>query len=405
MATRTDEVSFATFVAAQRPLLQGVAYLMYGNVGLARTVVDVTVARLYDDWPVEDDPRDVTLRRVLDARSSQLDVPWDRRIRVELVDATTPGTAPPTGIVADLAALNVDERRVLILQHFAHLPLPLIAPLVDRRRDELRELARSARLQLVAADRDRARDDVLAGQLAEAIPYDLRKGLAADIDISHGKQLIRQRMFRRLAVSMAAVLVLLGVVIWAPRQPLNATTSPRGPIPIEVPSQATPPCAASDKNCQIDVVSNWRAEMADVVRSYLDPDNEYFDGVGHGSEPMYETPSFWDGRGGAIGFNLFSRGPGTTVIYVQIASDDNLATPCGELTRQDCFSHRFMDGNSYTLTETSYATEGLEVQFTPNWPEVVTVVARDSGKGPSRNISRGDLIKVVQDSRLRLPRR
>jgi hypothetical protein len=64
-----------------------------------------------------------------------------------------------------------------------------------------------------------------------------------------------------------------------------------------------------------------------------------------------------------------------------------------------------MDGNSYTLTETSYAVEGLEVQFTPNWPEVVTVVARDTAKGPSRSVSRGDLIKLVQDPRLRLPHR
>ncbi len=33
MPTRTDEVSFATFVATQRPLLQRIAYLMYGDVG------------------------------------------------------------------------------------------------------------------------------------------------------------------------------------------------------------------------------------------------------------------------------------------------------------------------------------------------------------------------------------
>jgi hypothetical protein len=404
MRTRTDEVSFATFVAAQRPLLQGIAYLMYGNLSLARTIVDVTLARLYDDWP-DEDPRDVTLRRVLDARPNQLDVPWDRPIRVALVDAATPGTAPSMGIVADLAALNTNERRVLILQHFARLPLPLIPPLVDRTLDEVRELARSARHLLIAADHDRARDDVLAAQLADAVPYDLREAaFPAHIDISHGKQLVRQRMFHRLAAAMATILVLVGVVIWAPRDPLRASTSPPVPQPIPVQSRVVPPCPASDTKCQIDVLGTWRAEMADVVRSHLDPANTYFDGVGHGSEPIYETPSFWNGRGGALGFDLFSR-MGATMIYVQVASDDDLATRCGELTAQNCSSRRFMDGNTYTLTETSDATQGLEVQFTPNWPEVVTVVARDTAKGPTRNISSGDLIKLVQDSRLRLPHR
>ena len=403
MPTRTDEVSFAAFVAARRPMLQGIAFLMYGNLALARTIVDVTMARLYDDWPVEEDPRDITLRRVLDARPSQVDVPWDRPIRVELVDSATPGTAPPMGIVADLAALDLDERRVLILQHFAQVPLPRIPPLVDRTLGEVQELARSARHQLIAADRDRAHDDVLAAQLAEVIPYDFREGLSADVDIAHGKQLIRQRMFRRLAVAMAAILVLVGVVIWAPRVPLSASTSPPPPTPIPVEPRPRPPCAMSDNGCQVDVLGTWRAQMADVVTSYLDPEKSYFDGVGHGSEPIYETPSFWDGRGGVLGFDLFSRGPGATLVYVQVASDRRFAIRCGDLTGQRCVSQRFLDGNRFSLTETTYAAEGLEVQFAPNGTEVVTVVARNTTKGRALDISRGDLIKVVQDSRLRLP--
>ena len=402
MPTRTDEVNFATFVAARRPMLQGIAFLMYGNLGLARTIVDVTMARLYDDWPVEDDPLDITLRRVLDAHPSQVDVPWDRPIRVELVDAATPGTASPMGIVADLAALDRDERRVLILQHSAQVPLPRIPPLVDRTLGEVQQLARSARHKLVAADGDRARDDVLAAQLAEVIPYDLREGFSADVDIAHGKQLIRQRMFRRLAVAIAAVLVLVGVVIWAPREPLNVSTAPP-PTPIPVQPRPMPPCPISDNGCQVDVLGAWRAQMADVVTSYLDPEKSYFDGVGHGSEPIYETPSFWDGRGGALGFDLFSRGPGATLVYVQVASDRRLAIRCGDLTGQRCISQRFLDGNRFSLTETTYAAEGLEVQFAPNGTEVVTVVARNSTRGHALGITRGDLIKVVQDSRLRLP--
>jgi hypothetical protein len=404
MPTRTDEVSFATFVATQRPLLQGIAYLMYGDVDRARAVVDVTMARLYHNWPVEEDPRDITLRRVLDARPSQFDVPWVRPSRVELVDAATPGLNPPMGIVADLAALDVDQRRVVILQHVAGVPLPLLPPLVDRTLDEVRELDRFARDRLLAADPDRARDGVLSAQLAEAIPYDLREGFPVEVDITHGKQLIRQRMLRRLAATVAAILVLVGVVIWAPRERLSASTSPPAPSPVPVQSQPAPLCGESDTNCQVQMLGAWRADMAEVVGPYLDPASNYFDGVGHGSEPIYETPGFWDGRGGALGFNLFSR-TGGTVIYVQVASSGTVAIPCGEMTGQRCISQRFLDGNRYQLTETTYATEGLEVQYAPNGTEVVTVVARDTTIGRSLDVTRGQLIKLVQDSRLRLPHR
>ena len=404
MPTRTDEAGFATFVAAHRPLLQGIAYLMYGNLDRARAVVDATMARLYDTWPAEEDPRDIALRQVLQASPSQLDVPWIRRSRVELVDKATPGTNPPMGIVADLAELDVDERRVLILYYVAQIPLPVIPRLVDRTADEVRELAKRARDRLLAADSDRAHGVVLSAQLADAIPYDLREGTPADVDISHGRQLIRQRMLRRLAGTMAAVLVLVGVAIWAPRERLNASTSPPAPIPAPAQSQAAPPCGRSDNGCQVYVLGAWRADMAEVVKSYLDPQSSYFDGVGHGSEPFYETPSFWEGQGGALGFNLFSR-TGATVIYVQIATDDDLATPCGEMTGQRCVSQRFLDGNRYQLTETTYAAEGLEVQYAPNGTEVVTVVARDATKGRSLATTRGDLIKLVQDSRLMLPHR
>ena len=404
MPTRTDEVGFATFVAAQRPLLQAIAYLMYGDVGRARAIVDVTMARLYDNWPVEENPRDIALRQVLDARPSQLDVPWVHPSRVELVDSATPERNLPMGIVADLAALDVHQRRVVILHHVAQVPLPLMPPLVDRTLDEIRELARSARDQLLAADPDRARSAVLSTQLAEAIPYDLREGFPVDVDITHGRQLIRQRMLRRLAGTLAAVLVLVGVVIWAPRETLSASTSPPVPVPMPVQSQPAPPCGRSDNICQVHVLGTWRAEMAEVVASYLDPASNYFDGVGHGSEPIYETPSFWDGRGGALGFNLFSR-TGATVIYVQIASNYDIAIKCGDLTGQQCLSHRFMDGNSFTFTDATYPSEGLEVQFTPNWPQVVTVVARNTSKGRSLDISRGDVMKLLLDSRLQLPHR
>ena len=64
-----------------------------------------------------------------------------------------------------------------------------------------------------------------------------------------------------------------------------------------------------------------------------------------------------------------------------------------------------MAGNSYLLTDSTVAGGGIEVQYSPNGDEVITVIARNTQRGQILAIGTGDLIKLVQDERLRLPKR
>ena len=66
---------------------------------------------------------------------------------------------------------------------------------------------------------------------------------------------------------------------------------------------------------------------------------------------------------------------------------------------------RFMDGNRFTLTETSRVDEGMEVQFSPDGTQVITAIAYNPVRGEPLTIDRGQLIELVQDPRLRLPAR
>ena len=64
-----------------------------------------------------------------------------------------------------------------------------------------------------------------------------------------------------------------------------------------------------------------------------------------------------------------------------------------------------MDGNSYLMTDSTLQRRGIEVQYSPSGDEVITVIARNTQRGQMLEISRGDLIKLVQDERLHLPKR
>jgi hypothetical protein len=402
MPARTRDVTFAAFVAAERPMLQGVAYLVHGRVDRAECVVEATLARLFEDWPVQGPMSDVALQRLMAVGPHQLDLPWRQRARVELIDTAHSSTAPP-GIAADLAALGLEQRQVVILRRFAGLSLARIAQLTGQAFDAVHELDRSAREQLIEADREREDETVLAAQLAAAIPFQLRTAPPPQLDVDHGKQLVRRKVGRRLAIAAAAISVLVGTAVWAPRAPLGAATSPPTPVPIPAQSSPAPPCRHSDDDCRASVLTAWRLQMADVITSYLDPEHKYFSEPTHGDGPAYENRGFWRGDGGALGLDLSPNVSGATVVYLQVATSRTFAVRCGTLTKQNCVAQRFMDGNRFILTETTYPYEGLEVQFAPDGREVVTVVARNAAHGRALDISRGDLIGLVQDSRLRLP--
>ncbi len=400
MPSRSAEISFAAFVAEQRPRLQGVAYLLHGDVQAAQSAVDASLAQLYAIWPLIGNAEDAAFRQLIEVRLGDLNLPWQRRARIELLDCD-PARIRASRIVGDLAVLQQDQRRALVLERFAQLPILRIAGILDQGAPDVQRMAQSARDQLVVLDSDRADDVILAAELADAIPHDLRTALPAAIDLAHGKQLVRQRVWRRLTIAAAAVVVLASAALWAPRTPMGQGIS--APLPAPSAAQPIPPCAASDETCRADVLSAWRSEMADVVRSHLDPDHTYYTGYGYEAEPIYESRTFWQGRGGVLGLDLYPSAGNATMIFIQIATSDAYAIPCGQLSRQSCFFHRFMDGNGFILTDSSDPTYGSEVQFTPTGYEVVTIVARNVRPGRSQDIGTGDLIKAVQDSRLHLP--
>ena len=143
--------------------------------------------------------------------------------------------------------------------------------------------------------------------------------------------------------------------------------------------------------------------MAEVATSYLDPSGEYFSGFGYSYNSRYDMPSFWSGQGGALAFEMFRLDKGATEVYLQVATSRKFAVRCGATTGQQCLSFQSMDGNSYLMTDSTLERRGIEVQYSPSGEEVITVIARNTQRGQILEISRGDLIKLVQDERLHLP--
>jgi hypothetical protein len=182
------------------------------------------------------------------------------------------------------------------------------------------------------------------------------------------------------------------------------------PVPITAPPPATTitptpqrRCDPVELTCRSEILRVWRAEMANVVQSHLDPNGQYFSGYGYRYDERYNTPGFWSGNGGALAFEMFRLDKGATVVYLQIATSRQVAVRCGETIGEICRWQQLLDGNSYNLTETTSVIQGMEVQYRPAGREVITVIARNTMKGQVWDIPRGDLIRLVQDPRLKLP--
>ena len=71
--------------------------------------------------------------------------------------------------------------------------------------------------------------------------------------------------------------------------------------------------------------------------------------------------AFGPGRG-ALAFEMFRLDKGATEVYVQVATSRKFAVRCGATTGQKCMFIRFMDGNSYLMTDSTLADGGIEVQ-------------------------------------------
>ena len=281
-------------------------------------------------------------------------------------------------------------------------PACQIAQILRRPVGEMLLMSRQARAVLAAGHPDRVSDEALAQELREAIPYDLRESHDSTDDLSHGRQLnLRRWLLRGSAALVAVVLIVVAGAVLIPTRP---------PVPQAAPARPTPTalsvnCEPSSPTCQAQILFRWRSRMTEVARSHLDPTGEYFSGFGYFYDSRYDTPSFWSGGGGALAFQMFRLDKGATEVYLQVATSRKFAVRCGATTHQECLGFRFMDGNSYLMTDSTLQRRGIEVQYSPNGDEVITVIARNTQRGKILEISRGDLIKLVQDERILLPKR
>ena len=405
-AIRDEE--YAAVAERELPLIQATAYLLTGDPVRAERVVQRVFAELYGRLPRVRHSRVEALRAVVRVAHWPVQLPWQSRKRVELIDGPTPAAEPSAAesigaesIVTDLGALSYDERVVIVLDSYAELPSMQIAEVLERPVDEVPLLARKARAALAAGHPRRTNEEVLARELRDAIPDAMRESHANGTDLAHGRQLRYRRWIQRGSAALVAVVLI--VVAGAALMPT------RPPVPQAEPSRPTPTaltvdCEPSSATCQALILRRWRSRMAEVVSSHLDPTEAYFTGFGYSYDGRYDTPTFWTRNGGALAFELFRLDKGATEVWLQVASSRTFAVRCGATTRQKCMFIRFMDGNSYLMTDSTLA-DGIEVQYSPHGKEVITVIARNTQAGKVLKIGTGDLIKLVQDERLRLPKR
>jgi DNA-directed RNA polymerase specialized sigma24 family protein len=402
-AVREEE--YAAVVDRERPLIQATAYLLTGDPVRAERLVQLVFAQLYGRLPTVQHPRVEALRALIQAARGPVKLPWEHRKRFELMDGPPP-VAAVAPIVADLGRLRYEQRVAIVLDDYAGLSTGQIAEILQRPVEAVLLLAQQARVALAAGHRDHTSDEALAQQLNAAIPYDLLKSSRSNDDLAHSRQLIHRRWLRRGSAALVAVLLIglaAGVFLptGRPVQPLGSVPQAQSSVPTSTPRGNCDP--ASIPACRSTILFKWRFEMAEVAASYLDPSGDYFSGFGYHYDNRYD--SFWSGQGGALGFEMFRLDKGATEVYLQVATSRRFAVRCGATTGQQCFSFRSMDGNSYLMTDSTLRRHGIEVQYSPSGHEVVTVIARNTQRGQMLEISRGDLIKLVQDERLHLPKR
>ncbi|GAA3566231.1 hypothetical protein GCM10022197_22610 [Microlunatus spumicola] len=401
MTSLTRDRDYATFVEDERSLLQRCAFLLVGQREAADELVRATLADLYARWRRVRDPRLVALRLL---HTTDLGTLPDSspRARFELVDARTRQEAVDP-LVTLLGSLSARQRLVVVLEWVARLPSVEIAAVLDSSVTTVGDVSRDARAALVRGAPELADDAVLALRLDQAVPPDVRSVRRYD-DLTQGRRLVRQRWARR-SVAAAAALVLLVLVVTQLRPTAQVPASaPVAPAPTSTVTVTPSPTAACDRTqvvCQAALVRAWRATVYEVVADYLDPEGAYFNASSYYARD--ETEGLWSTKRGALGMEVFRVGEGATQVSVQIATDRSYAPRCGEATGNACTSIRFMDGNRFVLSDGLDTVDGLEGQYRPDGREVITVIAENVGRGPALTIDRAQLVRLLQDERLRLP--
>lgn len=393
---------FAAFVSAYRSRLLGTASLIHADPEQAEGLVDAVLAQVYASWPRLDDPYTYALRAVVSPASVGVRLSEEAVHRFELVDVEGGRAVAGEDIRSELAALTSDERRVLVLASFTRLPLPQIAAVLDRDVSDVVAQLRAAtdRLQDMPRRQRRRRLTVELAAAAADVPV----GAPAVDRPKAGRSLLRQRRLRVVAVAAAVVLVAgLGI---RSALPLVAPPVDNGPqVAATTPSPA-PPCDVSEAKCRSQIVMDWRTEMAGVISSYLDPTGTYFTGSSYSYVVDGMGSDLWTGGDGALELRMSRISDGATEVFLQIASSRRSATPCGQTTKQECRTLRFMDGNNFTMTDPSTVAQGLEVRHRPDDTDVILIVARNTSRfGRELPVTRADLVTLIADKRLRLPPR
>lgn len=404
MTSLTRDRDYATFVEDERSLLQRCAYLLVGRREAADDLVHAALADLYARWRRVRDPRLVALRLL---HTTDLGALPDSspRARFELVETSGRPPEAVDPLVTLLGTLSSRQRLVIVLEWVARLPSVEIAAVLDSTVATVADVARDARAALVRTAPELADDAVLATRLALAVPPDVRSVRHYD-DLVHGRRLVRRRALRRAGAAAAAV-VLLVLVVSQLRPVAQAPVTLPVPVPaaatatVTVTPSPTTPCDRSQLTCQASLTRAWRATVYEVVADYLDPEGAYFNASSYYARD--ETEGLWRTRHGALGMEMFRAGGGATQVSVQIATDRSYASRCGAATGNPCSSIRFMDGNRFLLSDGLNVRDGLEGQYRPEGRDVITVVAQNTGRGTTLAVSRAELVRLLQDDRLRLP--
>ncbi len=399
-AVGVRDTEYEHAIEEQRPLLQATGFLLTGDPVRAERLVQLALAQLFERWPHVQRPKLEALRTLIRADRHDRHLPWEAGKRFDLVDgALLPATAAV--IIADLQRLPHDERAVIVLERYAELPTVQIAAALERPIETVLSASRNAQAALVERLPARSPDGALAAELALAVPPELRRaGNSAD-DLDRGRRLRRRHQLRRVLIAIAAVVV----AVVATSQLMPRATTPVTVAPVPQPTATPQGCDLSSEVCQGQILIAWRSDMAEIAESHIDPTGRYFSAVGYAYDTRSDTPTIWTPRGGAMAFQLFRPDDGATEVYVQIATSQQFALECGVTTKNTCFTHVYMDGNRFFLTTTTTVDAGIEVQSSVNGSDVITVIARNTGKGKVLDLSTADLIDLIKDTRLQLPKR
>jgi DNA-directed RNA polymerase specialized sigma24 family protein len=404
MTSLTRDRDYATFVEDERSLLQRCAYLLVGRRDAADELVQASLADVYARWRRVRDPRLVALRLL---HTTDLGALPDSspRARFELLDAGRGPREVVDPLVTLLGTLSARQRLVVVLEWVARLPSVEIAAVLDSTVTTVADVSRDARAALVRAVPELADDAELARRLDRAVPPDVRSVRRYD-DLARGQQLVRRRWLRRAGVAVAAVVLLVLLVgqlrpvaqapVSAPAPPVATST-----VTVTVTPRLTTACDRTQATCQALLVRAWRATVYEVVADHLDPEGAYFNASSYYARD--ETEGLWDTKRGALGMEVFRVGGGSTQVSVQIATDRSYAPRCGVATGNPCSSVRFLDGNRFVLSDGLDTADGLEGQYRPDGRDVITVVAVNTGRGERLAIERAQLVRMLQDDRLRLP--